>query len=215
MTKIFVSDFDGTMTSKDFYELAIERLIPPGCPDFWSEYRAGRMTHFDALNAYFHKIRATMSEVAAVLDDMQLDPDLPSAVELLQKHDWQIVVTSAGCHWYIDRLLNKAGVQLEVHTNPGHFDEATGLNMELPTQSPFFSRELGIDKAGVVRHYLNEGRVVAFAGNGHPDAEAAKLVPEDRRFARGDLAKQLTSDGLKFQPYDRWADIARHLVDSN
>ena len=54
--RILVSDFDGTMTRRDFYQLAVERLLPPDVPNYWAEYRAGRMTHFEALQAYFAAI---------------------------------------------------------------------------------------------------------------------------------------------------------------
>ena len=29
---LLVTDFDGTMTRHDFYKLAAESLLPPGCP---------------------------------------------------------------------------------------------------------------------------------------------------------------------------------------
>ena len=32
-SKILVSDFDGTMTRRDFYQLVAERLLPPGTPE--------------------------------------------------------------------------------------------------------------------------------------------------------------------------------------
>ena len=75
-----MSDFDGTMTRRDFFKLAIRQLLPPDGPDFWSEYRAGRITHFEALRRYFAEIRASEAEVLAVVDQMELDPGLPQAV---------------------------------------------------------------------------------------------------------------------------------------
>ena len=54
---------------------------------------------------------------------------------------------------------------------------------------------------------------VAFAGDGFPDAEAARLVSDDLRFAASaDLADTLRSEGLPFQAFDTWSDIARALV---
>ena len=53
---VLVSDFDGTMTRRDFFKLAIQQLLPPDGPDFWSEYRAGQITHFEALRRYFAEI---------------------------------------------------------------------------------------------------------------------------------------------------------------
>jgi 2-hydroxy-3-keto-5-methylthiopentenyl-1-phosphate phosphatase len=211
---VLVSDFDGTMTRHDFYKLAIESLLPPGTPDYWAEYRAGAITHFEALRRYFAAIRAGRKEVLRVVDRMKLDPDLPEAVADLREAGWDVVVTSAGCDWYIRRLLAAADVNVEVHANPGRFEPGRGLLMEMPTDSPYLSPTLGVDKARVVRRHLDEGRTVAFAGDGFPDAEPALLVPGTLRFARGDLAELLDREGQDYQPFDTWSDIARVLLAS-
>jgi 2,3-diketo-5-methylthio-1-phosphopentane phosphatase len=211
-TGVLVSDFDGTMTRNDFFKLVIAELLPPGTPDYWSEYRARTITHFEALRRYFASIRATEEEVLAVVDRMELDPQLPPAVADLGRAGWSVVVTSAGCAWYIDRLLAAAGVTLEVHSNPGHYEPGRGLVMQMPTDSPFLSQTLGVDKARVVQGYIDAGRTVAFAGDGFPDAEAARLVPAGLRFARADLASELTDENEAFHPFETWSDIARSLL---
>jgi len=212
MQNVLVSDFDGTMTARDFFKLAIQQLLPPDVTNFWSEYRAGNITHFQALKKYFAEIRKSEAEVLNVVDQMELDPALPRAVADLRTAGWQVIVTSAGCEWYIRRLLGRAGVELEVHSNPGRFEEGRGLLMELPLGSQFLSSTLGVDKAAVVRHHAESGRSVAFAGDGFPDEEAARLVPGHLRFARGDLADVLEKHGEPFQPFSAWSEIARRLI---
>lgn len=209
---VLVSDFDGTMTRHDFYRLALESLLPPDTPDHWADYRAGAITHFEALRRYFAAIRATEAEVLAVVERMELDPELPAAVAALRRGGWGVVVTSAGCDWYIRRLLAAVGVEVEVHSNPGRFEAGRGLLMEMPTGSPFLSQTLGVDKARVVRWHLDQGRAVAFAGDGFPDAEAARLVPGHLRFARADLADVLGREGLPFRTFGSWSDIAPALL---
>ncbi len=211
--KVLISDFDGTMTRYDFYQLAIELLLPSDTPDYWADYRAGTITHFEALRRYFAAIRCSHEAVLAVLKKMNLDTGLSMAVERLRQEGWQVVVASAGCGWYIHQLLNEAGVSLEVHSNPGRFEPGQGLLMELPFGSPFFSDNLGVNKTGIVQQFVDEGATVAFAGDGFPDAEPARLVPENLRFARGDLAGLLNSEGLRFQRFDVWSDIARVLIE--
>jgi 2,3-diketo-5-methylthio-1-phosphopentane phosphatase len=211
-TNVLVSDFDGTMTRHDFYKLVIESLVPPGTPDFWAEYRAGRITHFEALRRYFAFIRASEDEVLAVVGRMELDPNLRTAVAALHQAGWKVVVTSAGCDWYIRKLLGAAGVDVEVHANPGRFVAGNGLLMEMPKGSQFLSPSLGIDKAAVVKQHLRDGCRVAFAGDGFPDAEPARYVPAELRFARGDLANELRDEGLAFHSFESWSDIARVLV---
>jgi 2,3-diketo-5-methylthio-1-phosphopentane phosphatase len=210
--RTLVSDFDGTMTRHDFYRLAIEHLIPRNCPNFWAEYRQGRMTHFEALQAYFRTIPAGEHDVLAIVNQMELDPQLPQALGALRSAGWHVVVTSAGCRWYIDYLLARAGVTLEVYANPGVFVPGQGLKMDLPSSDRFRSPTVGVDKAGVVRHWLEQGHRVAFAGDGFPDADAAKLVDAKMRFAKSDLAEQLQHDGFPFQSFSVWSDIATKLL---
>ncbi len=212
MRNVLVSDFDGTMTARDFFKLAIQQLLPPDVTNFWQEYRTGRITHFEALQRYFAEIRCSEAEVLKVVDQMELDPDLPRAVADLRAAGWQVIVTSAGCDWYIRRLLARAGVELEVHANPGSYVAGRGLQMELPLGSPFLSPSLGIDKAGVVRRQIELGRTVAFAGDGFPDEEAALLALADLRFARGDLANVLRQHRQEFQTFTVWSEIARRLL---
>ncbi|MBV8488504.1 MAG: HAD-IB family phosphatase [Planctomycetaceae bacterium] len=208
-----MTDFDGTMTRHDFYRLATQSLLPPDLPDYWREYRSGKLTHFEALQAIFASIRADRATVLATVDQMELDPDLPAALDRLKQAGWDVAVTSAGCDWYIQILLAKAGVRLPVWSNPGRFEEGRGLLMELPKDSPFFSPSLGVDKAAIVRDAQKSGRQVAFAGDGFPDIDAARLVPAQLRFARADLVRALRQEGLEFQPFDRWSEIASILAD--
>lgn len=211
-TGVLVSDFDGTMTRHDFYKLAIGSLVPPDTPDHWAGYRSGAITHHEALRRYFATIQASEEEVLELARSMELDPGLPAAVEALRTSGWKVIVASAGCDWYIRRLLAEAGVEVEVHANPGRFVAGQGLLMEMPVGSEFISPNLGVDKAGIVRHHLAAGRTVAFAGDGFPDADAARLVPAEHRFARADLANVLRDEGLAFQSFETWSDIARVLL---
>ena len=63
-----------------------------------------------------------------------------------------------------------------------------------------------------MRDYQEAGRLVAFAGDGFPDADAARLVPEGLRFARADLATALVAEGLAFRPFERWGEVAAGVL---
>jgi 2,3-diketo-5-methylthio-1-phosphopentane phosphatase len=210
--QLLVTDFDGTLTQRDFYQVYAERLMPAEAPDFWAEYRAGRMTHFDALKAIFAYVPAGEEALLALAGEMHLEPDLRNALESLRFAGWEVVVVSAGCRWYIDRLLAAAGVNLEVHANLGHVDSAGRLIMERPKGTPYPSDDVGIDKSAVVRTHVEKGWTVAFAGDGPPDLGPAMLVPSHLRFARGHLAEALRERGESYRTFARWREVAEALI---
>lgn len=213
MGKTLISDFDGTITERDFYSLLRERYIPSDAPDFFAEWRAGRMTHFEAMAAYFAYAPGGVDEIDRLLEACEPDPELGEAFARLERAGWEVLVVSAGCAWYIERVLRRAGVTARVYSNSGRLVEGRGLVMErLPRESAFFSEDVGVDKSAVVRDALARSSQVAFAGDGPPDIAPAMLVRADMRFARGHLAEALRKRGEGFQSYGRWSEIAAWLA---
>lgn len=208
---LLVTDFDGTLTQNDFFELAVARHLPPGTPDYWSRYAHGQITHFEAMQGIYRHIRASDAEMAQLLADMKLEPRLPEALGDLRAAGWDVVVVSAGSSWYIDQMLAQAGVAVTVYANPGSFTPEGGLLLELPVGSPFLSLKDGVDKKAVVADALGRYEKVAFAGNGPPDLEAALLVENGLRFARLWLAGELTKRRIAFRRFAHWREVAEGL----
>ena len=208
---VLVTDFDGTITANDFYRLAVERLLPPEALTPWTEYRAGKISHFQALQHIFCQIRTPERGILDVVDTMEPAPGLAAAVSDLRAGGWRIVVASAGCLWYINYILAQTGVELEVHSNPGHYGDGA-LHMEEPLDSPFYCPETGISKTGIVQHFLDQGARVAYAGDGFTDVPAALMVPPQLRFAKADLADSLTEQNAPFRPFSVWTDVAAALI---
>ena len=213
MRKIFVSDYDGTITDKDIYSLLAERYVPAGTPDYFAQYLEGRITHVDALAAYFAFMPTEEQQLEELFEASGVDPDLASSAALLQREGWELLIVSAGCSWYVERVLRRAGVAATVYANPGRLEQCRGLVLEkLDTSSPFYSASVGIDKSAVVRHALQAAGTVAFAGDGPPDLQPALLVRPEFRFARGFLADSLRQQGEAFRLFSRWSEIVRELT---
>jgi 2,3-diketo-5-methylthio-1-phosphopentane phosphatase len=213
MRKIFISDYDGTISGKDFYSLLAERYIPGNTPDYFALYREGRITHFEAMAAYFAFAPTEEQRLEELLAASEVDPELGASAALLARSGWELWVVSAGSSWYVERVLRRAGVAAPVYSNPGHIEKGRGLVLEkLDPASPYHSPSVGVDKSAVVRNALQVAEAVAFAGDGPPDLEPALLVRPNLRFARGFLAEALRERGEAFRPFSRWSEIARELA---
>lgn len=212
MAKVLVTDFDGTMTRNDFFMLVLQRAQPKGAERFWQEYLRGERTHFEAMRDTYMSVGPDMSQLEMLTRAMEPDPGLAGAVKALQADGWEVVIASAGCGWYIERILSELGIEPTLHASPGRYDPERGLVMELPRKSPFLSEKTGIDKEAVLRDALARHDIVAFAGDGRPDIGPALLVPPERRYARGWLAEQLQERKESFVPFTSWPDIASGLI---
>jgi HAD superfamily phosphoserine phosphatase-like hydrolase len=212
-----ISDFDGTFTRREFYELALERYLPGDITHYWTDYAAGRLSHFDALAGIFGEIRCTEAELRALTGEMQPDPRTPEALRAFAAAGWDVVLVSNGCEWYIEQVLARlgvaeAGLAPAVYACPGRFVAGQGLLMERPPRSSWFRAGFGIDKRLLVDELQGRYERVAFAGNGSPDREAALAVAPELRFARGWLARRFTADQIPFQGFDGWAELAGALT---
>ncbi len=207
---VLITDFDGTITGREFYELVLKRS---GGGEDWAEYLAGRITHFEVMRRILARAPTAPDQLEELLEAMEPDPELAAGVARLGRAGWKVVVVSAGSSWYIDRILARAGIKgLEVHANPGHIEPGRGLVLELPRGSRFFSPDVGIDKSAVLRDAQARFQRVAFAGDGPPDLPPALLTAPEDRFARRWLAGELERRKTAFRRFERWGEIPRALA---
>jgi 2-hydroxy-3-keto-5-methylthiopentenyl-1-phosphate phosphatase len=199
---VLVSDFDGTITETDFYLLVAERYMGPDAMKIWDTYRAGEISHFDAMQAFFSHAPDDPAALDRLLQDVTPDPNFRQAVQQLEDRDWGLIIVSAGSSWYIDRILTRTGVHAVVHSNPGRIVPGRGLLMD----------DAGIDKSAIVKNALARYERVAFAGDGPPDVAPSRLVRSELRFARGFLAAELSRLGEPFRVYERWSEIVDWLI---
>jgi 2-hydroxy-3-keto-5-methylthiopentenyl-1-phosphate phosphatase len=211
--RVFVTDFDGTMTAVDFYDVVLNHARPGEIPDLWGECDAGRLTHVEALHGIFQCATRDSAVMHSYLPETELDPATGPAVRRLRDAGWEVVVVSAGSSWYIEQLLRAVRSQVRILANPGEFTPQGGLTMTWPAEhEPWYSRHFGVDKGAVVNHLHRRGATVAFAGDGRPDLTASRLVPNKLRFAKGWLADTLEREGLTFRPFVKWSEIAEQLT---
>lgn len=213
-SNVLVTDFDGTMTAVDFFDVILEVVPTDTMPDYWGECVAGRLTHVEALHGIFQHAPRDLLVLEKLLPKTQLDSRTSESVRQLRQRDWDVVVVSAGSQWYIDRILAPIAKDVRIIANPGNYTPEAGLSMTWPPRDvPWYSQHFGIDKAAIIRELQSRGtKRIAFAGDGRPDVAAARIVTANNLFARSWLADVLTDEGLGFRRFEKWSDITDALL---
>ena len=164
--RALVTDFDGTVPSRDFFDLIAERHMPPDAPDFLGLWREKKIRHWEAMQGYFYYCPTDEESLTCLLRDTAPDAALASCSKRLNEAGWDLIIVSAGSKWYIDRILDQLGVTATVHAIPGSIEAGRGLVLAPDRDAPFFNDDVGIDKPAVVADALTRYEDVAFAGDG-------------------------------------------------
>ena len=91
---ILITDFDGTFTRRDYFDLIIERHDPPGAREAWGRFQAGELTHAEGIAGVFASLRTDLAGADRLVDALDPAPGTADAVRRLQAAGWEIVVAS-------------------------------------------------------------------------------------------------------------------------
>ncbi|MFS3927444.1 MtnX-like HAD-IB family phosphatase [Priestia flexa] len=180
----FVSDFDGTISQKDFYWIVIEKYFPEG-RKLYTEWKAGKLKDIDFLSTVFSSINQNEDVILQDIDEIEIDPGVPAFIGEVQKRGGDFYILSAGSDYYIRPLLKKHGVEnVEVLSNTGVFQEKN-VHLQIDPKHWSYSDRYGIDKSLVIQDFKKRYEQVYFAGDSEPDSHPAAYA--DITFAKSAL----------------------------
>lgn len=209
MDGIFISDFDNTLTLKDFYWIVIDDYIGDAGREFYDAWKKEKKIGVDFLNAIFGWRTFTEEEHAEALSKVIFSPGYEKVLKRLDKAGMDFMVLSAGFDYYIRIVLAAGGLEeVPVVANRGRFQDGHFI-VDPDPAAWYYSPLYGVDKEAVVRRFKEEYGTVYFAGDSEPDFLAAKAA--DVRFAKTELARLLDEAGISYHPYEDFHDIARTL----
>ena len=192
-------DWDGTVTEVDGLHLV---LLEFGDEEIYDahESRLGRdLTLHEVIAGEFRSVRAPLPEVVDwVREHAKLRPGF---ADLARRH--RPLIVSSGFHELIEPVLQREGLELEVRAN--RLDaHAGGWRVRFRSDEPCAVCGEPCKRADVA----GLGDFV-YVGDGYSDrcvAEAATRV-----FARDGLAVFLSGNGVAFELFDDFYDVARAL----
>ena len=201
----FVSDFDGTLTEKDFYKIIADEYLKEECSQMYIDWQQKKIKDVDYLGYVFGNIRRNEEEIYEDIMKIRLDPFAVEFIKNIRNNGGEFIIVSAGTGYYIDKVLNNNGIKdVEVYTNKGAFKD-NGIHFLLDENSEFYSEIYGIDKMKVVKKLKKEYDKIFYAGDSQPDVKAALLA--DVVFAKGQLIDFLKKENKEYIEFNNFSDI--------
>jgi 2-hydroxy-3-keto-5-methylthiopentenyl-1-phosphate phosphatase len=142
----------------------------------------------------------------AVAGEVPLDPGFGPLVAALRDAGAEVTVVSDGFGFYVQEACRDLGVT--VLTNEPDF--TTG-RLEFPHEDRCCAcSSCGTCKQAPIKDAKYRGRTTVLVGDGRSDVKAAMLA--DVVFAKDDLARWCSREGVAFVPFERLADVLAALV---
>jgi 2-hydroxy-3-keto-5-methylthiopentenyl-1-phosphate phosphatase len=209
LSRTIVVDFDGTITETDLLDTIAGEF---GDPVVYQEVEdgldEGRMPLREVITREFEPVRKPLEEVVAwELDNVRMRRGFPELVKLAQERGWRVVVVSSGFHELIEPILEREGVDVELHANR--------VDPRPDGWRVLWQYDESCDSCGesckrsVVQELAGEDEIV-YVGDGYSDRCAAEA--SDRVFATRGLAAYLDARGVPYERFDDFHEIAARLA---
>jgi 2-hydroxy-3-keto-5-methylthiopentenyl-1-phosphate phosphatase len=208
--RTLVVDFDGTVTKMDLLDTIASRF---GDPVVYQEVEdgldGGRMSLREVITREFRPVTKPLSEVVGwELENVELRPGFDELVELAEQQGWRLVIVSSGFHELIEPILEREGLEVELHANrvdPRPDGWVVDWRYDESCESCGESC-----KRSIAQRFADGGEIV-YIGDGYSDRCAAEA--SDAVFATRGLARYLEERGVPFEPFDDFHQVAAKLRD--
>jgi 2-hydroxy-3-keto-5-methylthiopentenyl-1-phosphate phosphatase len=200
-----VLDFDGTVTESDLLDrIALEFGDPAVYQEVEDALHEGRLPLREVITREFEPVTTPLAEVVSwVLDEAEVRPGLAEFVRAAHADGWVVHVVSSGFEELIEPVLEREGVEVELHANRV---DARPDGWRVEWRYPDDCEVCG---ESCKRSTLPPGEVV-YVGDGYSDRCAA--LASDRVFATAGLARYLTEQGKPFEPFTDFYALSETLA---
>jgi 2-hydroxy-3-keto-5-methylthiopentenyl-1-phosphate phosphatase len=205
----FVSDFDGTLTDKDFYHIVMDKYLKDWSWDYYDEWKKTKKINVEFLNKIFGSMDRTEEEILEDILELPLDPHAINFIKKVESCGGDFFILSAGTSYYIEKLLEYFKIKNVTVISMEGVYRNRGIQILPNPESEFFSEVWGVDKAKVIQTLQQKYLKVYFAGDSEPDMGAAKIA--DCAFARNHLQELLSDEDIVFVPFNKFIEVEKYM----
>lgn len=215
---VLISDFDGTISKKDFFYMVIDNLLKDKKDALtpWQDYLSGKIKHIDALTGIFSQIHLTQQQLDDFISTIEIDKAFYNTAQYCMEKQIPFYICSAGTSYYIKKriadTLSKYNIILI--SNDAIYSQQDGMKLIAPdNNSSYYNSNTGISKEKIVQKLKDDGFFTIYAGDGKPDLKASKIA--DTVFAKDMLLELCKKENIKTEPFNNFNDILNYIRSIN
>ena len=211
---VLISDFDGTISKKDFFYMVIDTLLKDKQDALapWHDYLNGKIKHIDALTGIFSQIHLTQDELDDFISTIEVDPFFYDTAQYCMNKNVPFYICSAGTNYYIKKRIFDSiqKYNITLISNDAIYSQQDGMKLVAPPEtSPYYNANTGISKQAIVQKLKDEGFFTIYAGDGKPDFKSAQIA--DVVFAKDMLLELCKEKSIETKPFKNFNDILNYI----
>ena len=206
MKTCVLSDFDGTITSKDGLYSFIENYASEGWEKIEQDWVEGKISSKECLIEEF-KLVPNLSEelISEFVKTISIDETFINFYKKTVEKGFDFYIVSDGIDYFINKILKKYGIEnLNIISNHGEF-RGEFFEITFPNDSSKCINNAGTCKCGILSDLKKDYDKIIYIGDGVSDYCAADKA--DVLFAKSRLLDYCREKGIKCQPYNNFNDI--------
>jgi len=205
VSKIILSDFDGTITVEDTLVKILDTFAGPK----WRRIEEGiKREEFGSrigLRKEFDLCNPTKKQIVDLLnEEIEIDSAFKPFLEFCNRDGYELTIVSGGFSLCIETILKKYNISgIPYFANMLDFK-----NGKLEIKYPYSTQECkvcGNCKTMHLKRFKSQGHLVIYIGDSTTDRCPAKFA--DLVFAKGELEDYCTENKIPFVSYNSFADI--------
>lgn len=206
----FVSDFDGTLTEKDFFKIIIDNYLGDKGQLLYKKWQEGLLQDQFFLETIYASINLEETQILKDIQNLKWDESVPHFIQEIEKVGGTFIILSGGTSYYIYPFLKAKGLShIQVYAHPGIYKNK-GIHLQIDKQNPYYSKKYGMDKAKVLADLKKQYTKIYYAGDSATDLPACQIA--NLAFAKGKLPYLLAAENTPFISFETYQDILFHLT---
>ena len=204
-----VSDFDGTLTNKDFYQMIRDDYLGEEGNKLFNEWEENKYNYKDFLDKLCDAINENDSHILEEVLKIEWDNTADKVIKKIEKSGGEFVILSHGTGYYIQKLLyEKELFKVKLYSN----EECNEIeNLSMKKKELRYSFGNGIDKVKIINYLKEKYPYIYYVGDSLSDIVPCKLA--DECFAKGALQHMLSDQKVDFIPINNFSDIEKYLIE--